>query len=265
MNDKLLLVNGIEAKDIRTPGSYNIVDSVGNIVYVGSSCNLYERYSAHKRKLFHGTHENKYLQELNNSYGNLTFIPNITINKEEALLIEQEYLNINIGNSVLCNISKNAKNPQKGLTRSESTKAELSAISSNWWSSLSEEEKIEHSKKISNGLQNYYINGGTPPSLGSKQSSESIAKRVSKNTGLKRTAEFKQFLSELKKGNQYALGYKKTEEAKNKISLANGFSITINNVSYQSFNNAARILNISPTTVMNRCNSDKFPDWKINE
>jgi hypothetical protein len=56
--------------------------------------------------------------------------------------------------------------------------------------------------------------------IGRKQSKETVKKRVDKNKGQKRNKSFSKKISEINKGNQYMLGYKYTEEQRERQSQA---------------------------------------------
>ena len=100
-------------------GTY-IVKS-GNTAYIGSSSNLVQRKSAHKRDLQRGIHPNKNLQKAFDQCGDYSFIPHqfitqvdcsnelrtILRNAEQTLLDEAHKSNL----WVIANISKNAFGP----------------------------------------------------------------------------------------------------------------------------------------------------------
>ena len=100
-------------------GTY-IVKS-GNTAYIGSSSNLVQRKSAHKRDLQRGIHPNKNLQKAFDQCGDYSFIPHqfitpvdcpnelrtILRNAEQTLLDEAHKANL----WVIANISKNAFGP----------------------------------------------------------------------------------------------------------------------------------------------------------
>lgn len=100
-------------------GTY-IVKS-GNTAYIGSSSNLIQRKSAHKRDLQRGIHPNKNLQKAFDQCGDYSFIPHqfitqvdcpnelrtILRNAEQTLLDEAHKSNL----WVIANISKNTFGP----------------------------------------------------------------------------------------------------------------------------------------------------------
>ncbi len=55
-------------------GIYKITNIVNNIFYIGSSCDIIHRFSTHKSELRLNKHENSYLQNSWNKYGQENFI-----------------------------------------------------------------------------------------------------------------------------------------------------------------------------------------------
>lgn len=255
MNNKLLLVTppGVSVSDLRTPGVYKIINAEGQIKYVGSSKDLHDRFISHRGRLSRGTHENKNLQTYSISAKTLTFVGLPTDTKEEAVRIEQRYLDSLVGNGVICNISTDAKIPSKGRKLSDERKATISEFQTGRTHSSETKEKMSKSR-----MGNQY-------SLGIKQSEDHVRIRTLANTGTTRSEEVKAELSRIKLGNTHALGYVKSAEEKDKISKTKGTPVTIDGTTYQSFNRAAQALGVSPVTVINRCKSNKFSEWKTSE
>ena len=167
-----------------------------------------------------------------------------------ALNIEQAILDESVGNGVICNIAKDARNPAKGLVRSEEHTEKLRLA--NTGRKLSEESR----SKMSASRMGHSFN------VGIKQKPEHIAKRALSNTGKKRSEETKALFSASKMGNTYNLGKKLTEEQILNLSIVKGKKCVIDGKQFHSCNEAARQLHISPQTVVNRCNSDNFKDWQ---
>jgi group I intron endonuclease len=77
-------------------GIYKIVNQIDGRYYVGSSCNIKERWSKHKRLLRQGNHTNDFLQRAWKKYGEDSFKFEIveSVVKSDLLIREQLYLNI---------------------------------------------------------------------------------------------------------------------------------------------------------------------------
>jgi group I intron endonuclease len=75
-------------------GIYKIVNLTNNKIYIGSSKNLYNRYSTHKCKLKYNNHVNKHLQSSYNKYGKDNFIFEVleTCTKDKLIEREQYYI-----------------------------------------------------------------------------------------------------------------------------------------------------------------------------
>lgn len=100
-------------------GTYIV--KAGNTAYIGSSSNLVQRKSAHKRDLQQGIHQNKNLQKAFNECGDYSFIPHqfitpvdcpnelrvILRTAEQTLLDEATQANL----WVIANVSKNTFGP----------------------------------------------------------------------------------------------------------------------------------------------------------
>ena len=73
-------------------GIYAIRNKVNGKQYIGSSVNLFHRWSVHKTYLKQGKHDNRYLQAAWNKYGSDAFEYIILEFCEHYLVREQEYL-----------------------------------------------------------------------------------------------------------------------------------------------------------------------------
>lgn len=253
MDNKLLLVtsDGVDAATLKVPGFYTVVNE-DVVHYVGSTENLYRRFSEHRFRLSAGNHENKNLQALYNKVETLLFKPVPTDSKERALDIEQAHLNDPDLKQHLCNIAVDARNPAKGITLTQEHKNKLSEAMTGREVSEETRSKMSASRM---GLRN---------GLGHKRTPEHTAALVSANTGRNVSETTRAKLAEASRGNSYALGNKLSDETKNKQSISKGTPVTIDGNTYQSAQFAARQLNLSPQTILNRCESDKFPGWSKN-
>lgn len=77
-------------------GIYSIKNTIENKIYIGSSKNIYSRWTIHKRELKNGTHHSKRLQEAYNQYGGESFVYEIIEKCDEDKLIELEQYYIDL-------------------------------------------------------------------------------------------------------------------------------------------------------------------------
>lgn len=77
-------------KPAKKSGVYCITNIVSNKIYVGSSCNIYNRFKAHKASLKRSKHHNNHLQKSWNANGEQSFIFVILELCDCSLLIEKE-------------------------------------------------------------------------------------------------------------------------------------------------------------------------------
>ena len=54
-------------------GIYIIKNLINSNCYIGSSFNIYRRFTTHKRNLYKNNHHSKYLQRAWNNYGEINF------------------------------------------------------------------------------------------------------------------------------------------------------------------------------------------------
>ena len=91
---------------MKRSGIYKIVNTTNGKYYVGSSCNIKQRWDDHKIRLQHNRHSNEHLQNSWNKYGKEQFTLVIVedVSRENLLLIEQKYLDIAKNNDICYNI-----------------------------------------------------------------------------------------------------------------------------------------------------------------
>lgn len=145
-------------------GIYQIKNTVNGKIYIGSSCNIKQRWRRHKKDLRKNIHHSCYLQRAYNKYGVASFEYSLLIccSKTDLLFFEQRFLNIYKPEYNMC-------------------------LSAN--SPLGRIMSLETRQKISKSSL------GNKHALGKKQTKERIENRVAKIRGLKRTTEFKQNMS----------------------------------------------------------------------
>lgn len=99
-------------------GVYQISSTIDDRVYVGSSVNIYSRWTEHKWNLNNGSHQNDHLQRFFDKYGlDCLRFAAIEFCKSHILIErEQMYINCLMRNSIfgLFNISKSASSPMLG-------------------------------------------------------------------------------------------------------------------------------------------------------
>jgi group I intron endonuclease len=102
---------------MRISGIYKIVNKINGKYYIGSSKNIYKRWSNHKLLLKQNIHPNKHFQSAWNQYGRDNFEFNIIekIDESQLLIVEQKYLDECKENPKLFyNISYCAESPMGG-------------------------------------------------------------------------------------------------------------------------------------------------------
>ena len=112
------------------PGVYAIVNKVNGRVYVGSTTrSLKRRWIEHRRDLRYARHPNRYLQFSWNKHGEEAFLFVILVRTrgvDEAIKLEQEWLDFFRFGGEVYNFGKVAKCPMQGLAVSDETKRKLS-------------------------------------------------------------------------------------------------------------------------------------------
>ena len=210
-------------------GVYKITNTVTGDFYIGSSVNLRERLSQHRRALRGNRHINTHMQRSWNKYGEsaFEFNPILYCDTSTTLFYEQLLLD---RQKPTFNIAKNATASMMGLSHSEETKRKISEAQSgergnNFGKHLSEEAKRnlservvseETKRKISESGMGHVVSEETRRKISEAQSGERgywFGKRQSDETRSKR--------SEATSGERgYWFGKNLSEETKRKISEA---------------------------------------------
>ena len=226
-----------------TSGIYIIENIINGKVYVGSTINIKKRWYAHKTTLNHNCHDNSFLQNAWNKYGetNFSFIILEEVVVEKLLEREQYYINLYDACNRNCgyNLMPTAGN-NLGYKHTEETKLKISNI--NKGKILSEETKNNMKIAATKKDKSYYskperIIKISNANLGKKHSdetkkklskirtgiklSEETKKKIGKsNTGKIFTNERKMKISKALKGNQNGVGRIVTEETRKNISIS---------------------------------------------
>jgi group I intron endonuclease len=167
-------------------GVYLITCTANGKSYVGSSCDVYRRWSEHRKSLNASTHANRYLQRCWNKYSEESFEFCILEECNRCDLIVREifwisYLQADINSDI-------PSTTGNGMTRSAETCAKIS------------KSKIGH--EVSHATREKLREANT----GKKLPPGTIAKVSAANTGKRRTDDFKARQAVAATGNKYGIG-----------------------------------------------------------
>lgn len=191
---------------MKRAGIYRFVASRGpnnpSAYYVGQAINVYSRERDHLRRLLKGNHNNPIFQAHFNKYGKESLEYQIMFicekSKEILEYYEQRTLDFHIswyGGENIINIQRLCVTSRLGVPHSEKGKLNIS-------NSLKGKGMPSHITRLAVSLAK----------RGVKLSPESIAKRTAKQRGVKRTQEFKDYLSFVMTGKTH------NQETRDKIS-----------------------------------------------
>lgn len=157
----------IDSGDTCKVGIYKITNSINNLIYIGSTVNLYRRKNEHLKELRRNKHHNAHMQNSFNKYGETIFeftIQDIVFDLEILTEREQFWINYYKSNdkTIGYNIREKAEsnihlvasaetrqrisNANKGQIVSEETKIKLSIANKGKRYSRSEETRIKLSE-----------------------------------------------------------------------------------------------------------------------
>jgi group I intron endonuclease len=160
---------------------------------------------------------------------------------------------------------KGETNPNFGSKRGDSSKEKMSEARKRWWDNLSEEERIEIAKKISDSITGNHGNNWTDDQ---KRLHSEWMEKNNPFKGKTHTNEIKQKISSVNKGKP------KSEETKRKLSEANKghkpgnmVKVQIDEIVYESLSDASIKTGINISTLRNRIKSKntKYVNYRIYE
>lgn len=176
------------------PGIYKITCILTGKFYIGSSKNIYKRCNKHKRLLIQNQHNNQYLQNAWNKYGEAAFVFEVLeivaahhlVNREQYYFDELKSYNREIG----FNIASSAESPGSGHQHTPEARLKISiarAKQGNPWTG--HQHKPETRIRISEGLRHRPVSvetrakmsaasKGNKNRFGYKETPETIARKI---------------------------------------------------------------------------------------
>lgn len=202
---------------MKQPVIYKIRNVANEKFYVGSTTNTRERFRTHRFRLRNNKHHCLHLQAAWNKYGEDCFKFEVveTVDSEELLWgVENRWLEENFGKPHCYNAGRSADAPMRGRY------GELHPNYKRDWGQ-------EFKDKVAGGLKAFYAEDpNNHPRLGKQHTEETKAKigeKVRQAAAEGRGGAFipsdetRQKMSEGMKGNQNALGYKRTDAEREAI------------------------------------------------
>lgn len=182
-------------------GIYQIINVANGKRYIGSAADFKQRWDLHKRQLNNNSHHSIALQRAWDKYGEGSFKFEILLTCDKEELLEYEQLHFDEFNPEY-NILKVAGS-LFGYTHRADSLLKMSLAKKGKPSTMKDKKHTEESRlKMSESakanpqtywqdktLSDEHVNKLRVAKLGSKQSAETVAKRIAKTTGGKRTEE----------------------------------------------------------------------------
>lgn len=196
---------------------YKIVNLVNDKFYVGSTNNKNERFRTHRNKLRRGVHHCAHLQASWNKYGEEKFAFKVIAHVPDGESLqdaEDAWLISNVGKAHCYNSGLRSGAPMRGIQKERHP---------NFGKPVTEEQKQQISQTLKDFYAQDYFNH---PRVGKQHTEETKAKigeKVRQAIAEGRGGAFipsdetRQKMSEALKGNQNALGYKRTEAEREAI------------------------------------------------
>lgn len=194
--------------------------------YIGQSCVMRERWNQHIRQLRNGVAKNPALQAAFHKYGEdaFSFTLLVTCTEDKLLLAKLEKFFFDefskiYGEDSMYNVNRESMTSAAGVKRSPQALENLRAAAKKRTMTEEHKERLRQISKLR---------------IGSKLSPETIAKRTESQKGVKRTEEWKSYMSKVMTGRKHsdetkakisakkkAAGIKLTEEHMEKLRIAN--------------------------------------------
>ena len=247
----------------RISATYIIKHNKTGKLYIGSTGDIYKRIYEHKKDLVNNNHSRYNLQKAYNSDKNISFFILLLNNREEAYDVEQWLLDRYWNKKILFNINPEARSTAGSvLTKLHKRKIGVSNKNkkvsdfSKEKMSISQKERYKNNPLLIEKIRIFQLNRHNKD-LTLRQ------KLIDRCKGKKHTLETKEKISKSLKGrtvNPLAL-LNMSKGRKGKYTgkyAANAKSITIDNVKYDTMNDAAKALNINRMTLRRRIKSKKI-------
>lgn len=240
-------------------GVYVLIHGNTKHFYIGSTHDLYKRKYKHlwhiKRKDHRNTNINKIFTDFPTT--NIHFLYWITKTKEEALDIEQRFLDAAHRHNKCLNISSDARKSFKDIIMTETSKKLMIKNLKKAW------ENPELRLKQSLSLKKYFSDPNNinklrdsvnkvvqKPEFKLKQSINSIKQWSDPEARRKKSEEKKALWRDPEKRKKQLLLY--TSRRK---------KVSINNVIYNNLSEASDKINLSVPSILYRIHLDNFPEW----
>jgi len=238
-------------------GAYLILHHKTNMLYVGSTDGLYGRRHEHLTRLKTNTHSNGNLQKAYDDDKEISFyVIQFTDSEEDALDIEQSFLDSYFTTGILFNINPNARS-SAGVKRTEEQKLVISKTVTEVW------KDPEHRKLKSNLMVKYYSNPenlakhierakvfGSDPDFIAKQKANADLQWSDQNVRDKKAEEVSAIWSNPERNVNLLAAHKARRK-----------QVSVDGVIYASHEDVAKVYNISIAAVTGRIISDKRPTW----
>jgi len=234
---------------------YKITALHSNKIYIGSSISFSKRKTQHISDLKNNRHVNQYLQRIYDKYGleNLEFSILEKLTEEDNILIkEQEWIDkllpeLNIGSV------GGGDNLTNHPNKNEIVKKITEAVRFRYASMTKEERKQSIGK--SGKLNHNWKGGKTFCQCGNRINSRSktcgsCRDRTGANNPFYGKSHSPEMIEKLKK---LSTG----RESPTRV------AVIVDGVSYPSYSHAAKAIGCVIATIINRCKSDKFPNYVI--
>lgn len=184
-------------------GAYILIIPDTEEFYIGSSHSIMHRLSSHRGYLISKQHYNHKLLEAFYRNPKLQAIVFPRANKDEALELEQILIDLNLHDNKMLNLAKDARLPGFGIPKTEEWKKLISKMNTGKPCPEWVKERVSKANK------------------GKKMSPETLKRMSESKMGHKHSPETIEKIRGHMYGNKYGLGYRHTEEMKEKLRQVN--------------------------------------------